>query len=128
MRAYDLALMLALFGAIMGMLDYSGIWTGGTVDTGPEIINQSAFEDIKVIENPGAVDIITQTMSAGWTSLLLLFNVLLGIIYIKDIIINLFGGGEAVEMVANGIQMGVWLTYAVALVQMKSGKSVKSME
>lgn len=128
MRAYDLALFLALFGAVMGILDSSAVWTGGTINTGQEVINQTVFSQITPIEDPSAVEILTQTVTYGWTALLLLFNVLMRIVWIQDIIVDIFGGSSEVIAVAYAVQVGIWLTYAVALFQMKTGKSVKGME
>lgn len=128
MRAYDLALFLALFGAVMGILDSSAVWTSGTINTGPEVINQTVFSEITPIEDPSAVEILTQTVTYSWTALLLLFNVLMRIVWIQDIIVDTFGGSSEVITAAYAVQVGIWLTYAVALFQMKTGKSVKGME
>lgn len=128
MRAYDLALFLALLGAVMGLLDSSAVWAGGSIDTGPEVINQSAFDNIKVIEDPSATEIFVDTMTYGWTALLLLFNVLLRIVFIADIISSVFGNSPEAIAVAATVQIGIWLTYATALFQAKTGKSLKGME
>lgn len=128
MRAYDLALMLAIFGAVMGVLDTSAVWSSGSIDTGPAIITQDAFDDIKIIEKPSAVDIMTDMLVYGWTALLLLFNVLIRIVFIADIIANVFGNTAEAMQVAGVVQVGIWITYASALFQGKTGKSLKGME
>ena len=128
MRAYDFALMLALFGAVMGLLDSSAVWDGGAIYNGPEVINQSAFDNIKVIENPSALDTATDLLSSGWTALLLMFNVLLRIVFIADVVSSVFGNTSEAIAVAAVIQLGIWLTYAIALFQAKTGKSLKGME
>lgn len=128
MRAYDIALILALFGAVMGILDTSAVWAGGTIDTGPDVINQSVFDDIKVIEDPSDLAIATDMLTYGWTAIIMFFGVLMRIIYIQDIIADGFGGSPEAEMVAWTVQAGILLTYAVALVQLKTGKNIKGME
>ena len=128
MRAYDLALILALFGAVMGLLDSSAVWSGGSIYNGPEVINQTSFDNIKVIENPSGIDIAIDMMSYGWTALLLLFTALLRIVFIADIIASIFGNTAEAVAVAVIIQFGIWLTYAIAMFQAKTGKSLKGME
>ena len=128
MRAYDLALMLALFGAVMGLLDSTVIWEGGSIDTGPEVINQTVFDEIKVIEDPSGIDLGLEILAFSWTAVKILFNMLGSIIYIRPIIASVFGGGPDAVTVASVIQIGIWATYAIALFQAKTGKSLKGME
>lgn len=128
MRAYDLALMLALFGAVMGLLDSSAVWAGGNVDTGAAVINQSVFNELNTIEKPTSTGVIGETIAFGWAAVKLLFQVLVRIVFIADIIAGVFGNSTEAIQVAATIQMGIWLTYAIALFQAKTGKSLKGME
>ena len=128
MRAYDLALMLALFGAVMGLLDSSAVWGGGNIDTGAAVINQSAFDELNTIEKPTSVGLIGETIAFSWAAVKLLFQVLVRIVFIADIIAGVFGNSTEAIQVAATIQMGIWLTYAIALFQAKTGKSLKGME
>ena len=128
MRAYDLALMLALFGAVMGLLDSSAVWDGGNIDTGAALINQSTFDELNTIEKPTSVGVIGETIAFSWAAVKLLFQVLVRIVFIADIIAGVFGNSTEAIQVAATIQMGIWLTYAIALFQAKTGKSLKGME
>lgn len=128
MRAYDLALMLALFGAVMGLLDSSAVWDGGNIDTGAALINQSTFDELNTIEKPTSVGVIGETIAFSWAAVKLLFQVLVRIVFIADIIAGVFGNSTEAIQVASMIQMGIWLTYAIALFQAKTGKSLKGME
>lgn len=128
MRAYDLALMLALFGAVMGLLDSSAVWEGGDIYHGPEVINQTIFDKINVIEQPTGLDRAASILGFIWTMTLLIFQVLHSIVHIAPIISDVFGGSSEATTVAYTIQVGIWLTYLIALYQAKTGKSLKGME
>ena len=128
MRAYDLALMLALFGAVMGLLDSSAVWDGGNIDTGAALINQSTFDELNTIEEPTAEGFVEESIAFSWAAVKLLFQVLVRIVFIADIIAGVFGNSTEAIQVASMIQMGIWLTYAIALFQAKTGKSLKGME
>lgn len=128
MRAYDLALMLALFGAVMGLLDSSAVWDGGNIDTGAALINQSTFDELNTIEEPTAKGFLEESIAFSWAAVKLLFQVLVRIVFIADIIAGVFGNSTEAIQVASMIQMGIWLTYAIALFQAKTGKSLKGME
>lgn len=128
MRAYDLALMLALFGAVMGLLDSSAVWDGGNIDTGAALINQSTFDELNTIEEPTAKGFLEESIAFSWAAVKLLFQVLVRIVFIADIIAGVFGNSTEAMQVASMIQIGIWLTYAIALFQAKTGKSLKGME
>ena len=128
MRAYDLALMLALFGAVMGLLDSTVIWEGGDIYTGPEVINQTAFDELNTIEKPTSVGVIGETIAFSWAAVKLLFSMLISIVHIAPVISSVFGGTPEAVAVAYIIQIGIWATYAIALFQAKTGKSLKGME
>ena len=128
MRAYDLALMLALFGAVMGLLDSTVIWEGGDIYTGPEVINQTAFDELNTIEKPTSVGVIGETIAFSWATVKLLFSMLISIVHIAPVISSVFGGTPEAVAVAYIIQIGIWATYAIALFQAKTGKSLKGME
>ena len=128
MRAYDLALMLALFGAVMGLLDSTIIWEGGDIYHGPDVINQTTFDELNTIEKPTSVGVIGETIAFSWAAVKILFSMIVSIIHIAPIITSVFGGGPEAEKVAYLIQVGIWATYAIALFQGKTGKSLKAME
>ena len=128
MRAYDLALMLALFGAVMGLLDSTVIWEGGNVYTGPEVINQTTFGELNTIEKPTSVGAIGESIAFSWAAVKVLFNMIISIVFIAPIISSVFGGTTEAVAVAAIIQVGIWATYAIALFQAKTGKSLKGME
>ena len=128
MRAYDLALMLALFGAVMGLLDSTLIWDGGTIYTGPEVINQTTFGDLNTIEKPTSDGAIGESIAFSWAAVKVLFSMIVSIVHIAPIISSVFGGTPEAVAVAYLIQIGIWATYAIALFQAKTGKSLKGME
>ena len=128
MRAYDLALMLALFGAVMGLLDSTVIWEGGDIYTGPDVINKTTFDELNTIEKPTSVGVIGETIAFSWAAVKLLFSMLISIVHIAPVISSVFGGTPEAVAVAYIIQIGIWATYAIALFQAKTGKSLKGME
>ena len=128
MRAYDLALMLALFGAVMGFLDTTLIWDGGTIYHGPDVINKTAFDELNIIEKPTSLGVIEETIAFSWAAVKVLFSMLISIVHIAPVITSVFGGSEDAKNVAYLIQIGIWATYAIALFQAKTGKSLKGME
>ena len=128
MRAYDLALMLALFGAVMGLLDSTVIWEGGNIYHGPDVINKTTFSELNTIEKPTSVGAIGESIAFSWAAVKVLFSMIISIVHIAPIISSVFGNSTEAVTVAYLIQIGIWATYAIALFQAKTGKSLKGME
>ena len=131
MRAYDLALMLALFGAVMGILDSSALFTGSDIDTGGDVITKAEFSDIQVVGADGTesdLGIIAKTAKWGFDGTMFLLRVMGRVVFIADIIAGVFGGTSEAWMVAGTVQVGIYLTYAIAMFQAWTKTSIRGMQ
>jgi len=123
--------MLAIFAAVIGVLDESALFTGADITTGPDVITKEEFDDIQVIGADGAesdIGIITKTAQSAFDGIMFLLRALGRVIWIAPIIINVFGGGADAESVAYIIQVGIWLTYATAMFQAWTKTSIAGMQ
>lgn len=131
MRAYDLALMLALFGAVMGILDSSALFTGSDIDTGGDVITKAEFSDIQVVGADGTesdLGIIAKTAKWAFDGTMFLLRVMGRVVFIADIIAGVFGGTSEAWMVAGTVQIGIYLTYAIAMFQTWTKTSIRGMQ
>lgn len=131
MRAYDLALMLAIFAAVLGVLDECVLFTGADISTGPDIITKEEFDDIQTIGADGTesdLGIIAKTAKSAFEGIMFLLRVLGRIVWIVPIIVSVFGGSTEAESIAYIIQVGIWLTYAIAMFQAWSKTSIAGMQ
>lgn len=131
MRAYDLALMLAIFAAVFGVLDESALFPGAEVSMGPDIITKEEFDDIQVVGADGTesdLGIIAKTAKSAFDGVIFLLRALGRIIWIKPLIVNIFGGSSDAESIAYIVQVGIWLTYAIAMFQAWTKTSIRGMQ
>ena len=131
MRAYDLALMLALFGAVMGVFDASALFDGANVDTGSAVITKAEFDNIQVVGADGTesdLGIIAKTAKFGFDGTIFLLRVFGRVVFIADIIAGVFGGTSEAWVVAGTVQIGIYLTYAIALFQAFTKTSIRGMQ
>jgi len=129
MRAYDLAVFLAVFGAVIGVLDASAVWGEGTVETGDEILTSNDFDMLEDIDgttlSPLVVGADPPTTFGTWA---ILVGAIKGIFNVYTIIAEAFGNTDAAKSVASVIQGGIYIIYASAIYQLWSGKQIKGME
>lgn len=130
MRAYDLAIFIVLFAAVMGILDDSLQFTGGNVEMGEATFNKADFNDTPEVDNSGDSilgwgDKLYES-TFGW--LAFLKTVVGRVFYIQDLIATVFGGSEEAHNIAWVIQAGIYMVYGIGFFQAVSGRNVKGME
>ena len=138
MRLFDIAMMLALFGAVLGVVDSSGWFSGGEIpieNTGltPGEINQ--MKDVKGtdVADPGGM---IASAWAGWNIVKIMVSAMYRVLWIWDIIVDVFSAGlpmgtpdrAAVVAVASIIQSGIWMIYGVGLLQLIRKTSITHMQ
>jgi len=131
LRAYDLALMLALFGAVMGILDSSDLFTGSDIDTGGDVITKAELSDIQVVGADGTesdLGIIAKTAKWGFDGTMFLLRVMGRVVFIADIVAGVFGGTSDAWAVAWAVQIGIYMTYAIAMFQAWTKTSIRGMQ
>lgn len=132
MRAWDLVLLMAMFSAMMGLIGNplaGNLTENANISTGPQVITSSEFDGISDVgsADDSTLDIFAMSAKMAWTALILLITVLVRIIFIYDIIVNIFGGGPEAIAVGGLIQLMIWLIYAIGLYQLKSNTSIEGM-
>jgi len=130
MRAYDLALFLLIFSAVIGLLDASGVFDGGKIDMGGATFDSAEYDSLRDASGDESIEdgYGEFTLRDAWEATIFLFTILARVGFIADIIAAAFGNSAEAWAVAAIIQAGIWATYGVALFQAKTGRSLKGME
>ncbi|MCD6149740.1 hypothetical protein J7J13_03080 [bacterium] len=128
MRLFDIAMMLALFGAVLGVLDGSGWFPGGEIPINQTGLTESEIGQMKSVGGSDAGDPGGMVASAwaGWNIVLIMITAMYRVLWIWDIIVDVFAAGLpagsadtlAVMGVAGIIQIGIWMIYGVGLLQL----------
>jgi len=128
MRLFDIAMMLAIFGAVLGVMDGSGWFPGGEI-----AINQTGLTENEIgqMKDVGGYDTgdpggVVASAWAGWNIVLIMITAMYRVLWIWDIIVDVFSAGLptgsanwiAVRSVAGIIQIGIWMIYGVGLLQL----------
>ena len=128
MRLFDIAMVLALFGAVLGVLDGSGWFPGGEIP-----INQTGLTENEIgqMQSVGGSDTgdpggMIASAWAGWNIVLIMITAMYRVLWIWDIIVDVFAAGLpagsedtlAVMGVAGIIQIGIWMIYGVGILQL----------
>jgi len=138
MRLFDLAMLLALFGAVMGVMDGSGWFESGEIPLQDSGLTRDEIDQMKGVSGSTAGDpggIFASAWSA-WNIVTIMVTALYRVLWIWDIIVNVFSSGlpadssdrSQVEAVAGIIQVGVWMVYGGGLLQLLQKTSIKHME
>ena len=131
-------MMLALFGAVLGVMDASGWFPGGEIAITETGLTESEIEQMKSVGDAGAGDPGGMIASAwaGWNILIVMVSALYRVLWIRDIITGIFGAGVAVgsadalavASIASIIQVGIWMIYGIGLYQMIRKTSITHMQ
>jgi len=120
--------MLAIFGAVLGVMDGSGWFPGGEI-----AINQTGLTENEIgqMKDVGGYDTgdsggVVASAWAGWNIVLIMITAMYRVLWIWDIIVDVFSAGLptgsanwiAVRSVAGIIQIGIWMIYGVGLLQL----------
>lgn len=137
MRLYDIALFIACFSAVLGVLDDSG-WFSASVTPMEDIrMTRDDFSDVdsdtNMVSDDGGV---IETYNMIKRTLGVLMTVLLRVGWIYDILMSVFASGLApstsaymtVQKIAALIQSVIWIIYAVGLYQLWTKSSIRYME
>ena len=137
MRLYDIAMILALFGVVMGLMDSSDWFHGGDITVAETGVTKDELQKIKGVgentaESSGGV---LDTVTSGWTVLNVMINAFYRVLWIHDIIVDVFISGASddlsrmqVKAVAGVVQTGIWMVYGIGLLQLFRKSSIKHME
>jgi len=128
MRLFDIAMILALFGAVLGVLDGSGWFPGGEIPINQTGLTESEIGQMKSVEGSDTGDPGGMVASAwaGWNIVLIMIIAMYRVLWIWDIIVDVFAAGLpagsedtlAVMGVAGIIQIGIWMIYGVGILQL----------
>ena len=128
MRLFDIAMILALFGAVLGVVESSGWFPGGEIP-----INQTGLTESEIgqMQSVGGSDTgdpggMIASAWAGWNIVLIMITAMYRVLWIWDIIVDVFAAGLpagsedtlAVMGVAGIIQIGIWMIYGVGILQL----------
>lgn len=138
MRLFDIAMLLALFGATLGVMDSSGWFPGGEIPIAETGLTESEIDKMRDVGGADTGDPGGMIASAwaGWTILLVIISAMYRVLWIRDIITSIFGAGVAVgsadalmvASIASIIQVGIWMIYGIGLFQMLRKTSITHMQ
>jgi len=131
-------MMLALFGAVLGVMDGSGCFPGGEIPINATGLTESEIAQMKDVGGADVGDpggMIASTW-AEWSIILILISAMYRVLWIRDIIIGVFGAGLevgsadalTVASIASVIQVGIWMIYGIGIFQMIRKTSITHMQ
>ena len=128
MRLFDIAMMLAIFGAVLGVMDGSGWFPGGEIAINQTGLTESEIGQMKDVGRSDTGDSggVVASAWAGWNIVLIMITAMYRVLWIWDVIVDVFSAGLptgsanwiAVRSVAGIIQIGIWMIYGVGLLQL----------
>jgi len=131
-------MMLALFGAVLGVIDGSGWFPGGEIPIQETGLTEAEIGQMKTVGGADTGDPGGMIASAwaGWNIVLIMISAMFRVLWIWDIIVDVFGAGlvpgsadsVAVYGVAGIIQIGIWMVYGVGLLQLIRKTSITHMQ
>ena len=135
MRLFDIALFLALFGAVLGLMDGSGWFSASEIPIEDLSLTSDEIDKIKGVSgtDTGNIGGMVAMTTAAWGVIMILVTAMSRVVWIVPIIIDIFAPGAAPESaqylqvaaVAGLVQVGIWLIYAVGIAQMLSKSSIQ---
>ena len=138
MRLFDIAMMLALFGSILGVMDSSGWFPGGEIPIENTGLTGSEIDQMKAVGGADTGDPGGMIASAwaGWNIIVIMISAMYRVLWVRDIITSIFGAGLAVgssdalavASIASVIQVGIWMIYGIGLFQMLRKTSITHMQ
>lgn len=138
MRLFDLALLLALFSAVMGVFDASDWFEAGEIPLQESGLTHDEIDQMKIITGSSEGDPSGMLAAAwsAWNIVMVMITALYRVLWIWDIIVNTFSSGvdgnsadrSQVEAVAGIIQVGIWMIYGGGLLQLLRKTSIKHMQ
>lgn len=131
-------MLLALFGACLGVMDSSGWFPGGEIPIEETGLTEAEIDQMKSVGGADTGDPGGMIASAwaGWNVILILITAMYRVLWIRDIITGIFGAGVAtgtpdalmVASIASVIQVGIWMIYGIGLYQMLRKTSIAHMQ
>jgi len=128
MRLFDIAMMLAIFGAVLGVMDGSGWFPGGEIPINQTGLTESEIGQMRSVGGSDTGDSggVVASAWAGWNIVLIMITAMYRVLWVWDIIVDVFSAGlpvgsanwVAVRNVAGIIQIGIWMIYGVGLLQL----------
>jgi hypothetical protein len=132
---FDIALFLALFGAVMGIMDGSGWFSASEIPIEDTSLTSAEIAKMKSVTGSDTGDIggMVAMTTGAWNMIIILLTAMARVVWIYDIILDIFVPGAApgsvqyvqVAAVAGLVQIGIWLIYAVGIAQMLSKSSIQ---
>lgn len=140
MRAYDIALFLALLGAVSGALDYVMMDAGGTnwfeSYTTPDMQMISVSEDmVGNLNESSSQSYIPSSVEGVLFGVYFLLSMFKGMLLFSSVLANVFYYADPANPTSNLflpvlviIQVGIWIVYIIGILQYKSGRNLREME
>ena len=121
-------MMLALFGAILGVMDSSGWFPGGEIPIENTGLTGSEIDQMKSVGGADTGDPGGMIASAwaGWNIIVIMISAMYRVLWVRDIITSIFGAGLAagsadalaVASIASVIQVGIRTIYGIGPFQL----------
>ena len=138
MRLFDIAMMLALFGAVLGVIDSSGWFPGGEIPIENTGVTSAEIDQMRDVGGTDAADPggMIESAWAGWNIVKIMVSAMYRVLWIRDIVIDVFAAGlpssspdrTAVAGVASILQGAIWMIYGVGLLQLIRKTSITHMQ
>ena len=137
MRLYDIALFIACFSAVLGVLNDSEYFTASVIPMEDISMTKADFNiatsDTTTEKDAGGV---IETYNMIKRTLGVLMTVLLRVGWIYDILMSVFATGlnpgssdySTVQKISALIQSVIWIIYAIGLYQLWTKSSIRYME
>jgi len=127
-RLFDIALFLALFGAVIGVIDSVSLFPGSEIPIEDSSFSSTDIEKMQSISGADSGDsggLIAMT-TAAWSITMIMISALGKVVWIYDFIINVFSNTTYnIAPVAAIIQTGIWLIYGIGILQLLTKSSIQ---
>lgn len=139
MKAFQITLCLAFFGAICGMYDGLVMATGedifGTTES-PDVdqlsfVSEEEIDDMATSGDSGVIDYVITLSKMAVMAIMILFRVLKGILLTGAVLLDIFPKvtvpGSSINLLAGPVgifQIYVWYMYISAFMYIKGGKDL----
>jgi len=123
MRLFDIALFLALFGAVVGVIDSVDYFPGSEIQIEDSSFSSADIEKMQSISGADSGDsggLIAMT-TAAWSITMIMISALGKVVWIYDFIINVFGNSPYnIAPIAAIIQIGIRKIYGIGFLELLS--------